>query len=37
MLQKLENKENEPPASPANKEYEENEPVLLPELPEVFN
>jgi len=34
---KLENKENEPPASPANKEYLENEPVLLPELPVIFN
>lgn len=33
----VENKENEPPASPANKEYEENEPILLPDLPEVIN
>lgn len=34
---KLENKENEPPASPANKEYDENEVILLPELPEVID
>ena len=34
---KLENKENEPPASPANKEYEENEVILLPDLPKEIN
>ena len=37
VASKLENKENEPPASPVNKEYEENEPILLPDLPEIID